>query len=610
MIFTDTSNCFTELPIEVLNRIISNLELKDLLSLTRCNKKLRFDICDNAIWRGIANKLWKDYEGNDSLVDFSGMGFEVIIQKGPRVTIDWYAYCMNRMFFERKVFYELKEILEFQHQPAYWKKMWKYFNVSAFAVKIPLLIDIVDSDLIRGIGSYRFDRLKLLGYANPSLPMKKIASELLSAFRHKRLFYLTTFYYAGDGLFDYNYPCEHLLLDYSTIDTAYHRLIPYRNMFMVLVDRILNARQKQLNEKFQSLPPLRQIGILAQTVMGILRNNATHYLKKIYTEDLMLLRVYAGETKGFLLIHLAILQRVLNRYGLKSEILQRHLKVDCSADFSDQTQKRMIFLSVSEDTLRHKLFTEEQLKAVVDARHFQHYMQPLSKQDALKWMYNESLLHKESNYKDPEIYLGIDKWDEIYRHSRGPFSTPIVKAFNGIYRCVCADNTVIGPPMRLSQIIYSCFDDVMSAMTPLDYESLEFITEKQHNNNGEYDNDEYTELHEIWLEDQYLVKYLMKQIQSEFTGKISCIEWDAFFCVLGVDIEDSETLLVMDTFGEVSKVNKNIVEQNEVDSIKPERRDQLQRLLKNMQLSGKLGLLFDHFDIENHKYVLLPELES
>ena len=84
MIFTDTSNCFTELPIEVLNRIISNLELKDLLSLTRCNKKLRFDICDNAIWRGIANKLWKDYEGNDSLVDFSGLGFEVY-----RTTIEY-----------------------------------------------------------------------------------------------------------------------------------------------------------------------------------------------------------------------------------------------------------------------------------------------------------------------------------------------------------------------------------------------------------------------------------------------------------------------------------------------------------------------------------------
>lgn len=604
------SGSFTEFPVEILDRILSNLGLKDVLTLSRCNKTLRLKVCRCDVWRKISLALWNQYQDNDILEDFTRSDSIFGVQGDKIICNYWYSYCMNRLHDDNKIFDALKYILRFQLEANYWKELWNYFNDKDFVMCIPILIDIIDSDLVKTSNNYHNDRLNLLGYSSPSLPLKKIASELLRASRLKHLFAeFTGLDSTNDDLFNAKSTCELLLLKYSTIDSAYHRLIPYRNIFLALVGRILDVREKHLKEDFSALNPLRKIRILSQVVMSIIRKNATHSLTNLYAEDIMLLRVYAGETKGVLLIHLVILQRVLKKYGIESELLQRHLKITFSRS-PDNVQPDMIFLSVDESPLQYKLFTESQLRQVVDEHRFKQYMKPLSKQNVFKWIYHESDLYDKSKIMDSESYAMKIDWDTTFPHSQQPLSTLILRSFNGIYRTFSSPMDMSLPRSELwYQLYYEGTLGMICSMSPLEVKLMENFNVLKQDKSDDYL--DFPILHKVWLSSQYMISDVNNQSYDSIIGKISYIPGRlACVCVIGIDPEDSTKMIVMDIMGGVHKYTRPRQLPDRWSDSSPDLKKLLGNFLRVMDVSGKLGLLFSHFDMQEHKYVSLLDSTS
>lgn len=606
------SGDFTEFPVEILDRILSSLDLKDVLTLSRCNKKLRFKVCNCDIWRKISQALWNQYQDNDILEDFT-QSHSIFEVQEDKIIGDyyWYSYCMNRLHVDNKVFNTLKRILSLQLKPNYWKELWNYLNDKNFVMLIPVLSDIMDSDLLKSSNNYRSDRLNLFGYSCLSLPLKKISSELLRASRLKHLFAeCVGLGYTEDELFTTENTCELLLLKYSAIDIAYHRLLPYRNMFLTLVGRILAAREKHLNENFDALNPFRKIRILVQVVMSIIRKNATHFLTKFYAEDFMLLRVYAGETKGVLLIHLVIIQRVLRKYGIESELLQRHLKITFSSS-SNELQPDVIFLSLDENTLQHKLFTESQLRQVVDEHRFKQYMKPLSKQNVFKWLYHESAIYSKSKIMDSENYLMKIDWKATFPHSQLPLSTLVLRSFNDIYCAFSSPMDISEPHSELwYQLYYDGTSGMIRAMSPLEVKLMEYFNVLKQDKKSE-DYLDFPILHKVWLSSQYMINDTNKQIYGSIIGKIVYIPGRfACVCVIGIDPEDSTKMIVMDIMGGVHKYNRPNQLPDRWNVASPDVKKLLANFLRVMDASGKLGLLFSHFDMQEHRYIKLIDTES
>ena len=639
------------LPIEIWNQILLNLDLKDLLHLSRCNYKLRYIVTNNIIWEHIAFEMWGQYEQFDILQDYlsNSQSFHSVRKKsqykGRKLPNFWYSYCMERLHSEHQYIKKLNEIVQHQYKISYWDELWDLLQHENFILYVPLLNDILDSEfLIQESFSnrpkytdsyYRVSKLQLLNCSKTPLCFKKISFELLSGFRHKHLFQFNLLYRNSsindihnadfnDTFFTTDDNCEKLLLQYNKIDTAYHRLIPYRHKFLKLFKQILETRNKNYNINFSNLTTLTRLEILSNLMMNLLKRNETNFLKNNYIEDLMILRVYSGETKGTLLIQLTILQRIFLEYGIECQLLQRHLKICFHNNNKDNQSSKYLYLTVIQESLQCKIFTENQLRTVIRGNHFSHYMKPLSKQDALKWLYNDSISNYKSNIETNEINDILTKWDRIYCHSHLPLSKSKLKSFNIFYNSLFSGK-FFNTELKLSYTLSGSFNVFMEGMTPLDYKLLDHIHVGSSDSNKlkiRSNISDYLQLQQMWLSNQYMIKdgqvsnttttttttsdniVVGNLYTTNVTPRLSSI-----FCVIYIlnGLKDTNSMIIMmDILGDIHKISekdffKN-VKQTNWSIIKNQ--SQLEIYIRTMSITGKLGYLFDHFDAQKHQYIL------
>ncbi|KAK5780394.1 hypothetical protein RI543_002150 [Arxiozyma heterogenica] len=644
-------------PIEIWNQILLNLDLKDIFHVSRCNHQIRDIVTNNVIWENIVYEIWGQYEQFDILQNYrnNNQTFHSVKknQHGTKQLYNyWYIHFLERMYNEYRYLKILDQIVQNQWKISYWGDIYKLLQDEDFILYVPLLNDIVDSEFLtkdiysfrpQFIDHYRVTRLKLLNCFKSSLPLKKISFELLCGFRHKLLFQFILLYKDISNYDSYNTDvnhifflndddCEKLLLQYNTMDTAFHRLLPYRHRFLELFRRILKIRNRNHRVNFNSLTTLKKLEILSNLVMNLLKRSMTRFLTKNYTEDLMILRVYSGETKGTLLIHLAILQRIFLEYGIKCQILQRHLKIYCHTSNSNGKNGQhsaFLYLTVMQDSLQCKILTEHQLRTIIGETHFNHYMKPLSKQDALRWLNHEFISNPKSNFETNQINNIFTKWDKIYCHSHLPLSNAKLRAFNIIYNSLFSKR-FFNAGLKLHHILSDSFDIFMEGMTPLDYILLDYIRMRftdLKKTEINYMTEDNLLLHQTWLRNQYMIENISPKVSitllhppstedtmiiigNLYTFSITST-LTSIVCIINkvrTGKNKNNLIVVMDIFGDVHKVHEKDFVQNikKMNWNTIENQNQLDLYIKIMTIIGKLGFLFDHIEIQRHQYILSP----
>lgn len=642
-----------DLPIEIWNQLLLNLDLEDLFHVSRCNHNIRDIVTKSIIWENVVFEIWGQYEQFDILQDYTNndQTFHSIKKNRYKTKLRhnyWYSYFLERIHSEYRYIKMLNQIVQNQWKISYWNDVYELLQDDNFLLYVPLLNDILDSEFLtkdiysfrsHSVDHYRVTRLKLLNCLKLPLSLKKISFELLSGFRHKHLFQFTLLYKGNsdsdsynadinDTLFTNDDNCEKLLLQFNTMDTAFHRLISYRHRFLELFKRILDIRNKNYCINFKCLTTLEKLEILSDLVMKLLKRNMTKFLKNDYIEDLMILRVYSGETKGTLLIHLAILQRIFSEYEIKCQLLQRHLKIYChnsNSDSKNRQSPKFLYLTVIQESLRCKIMTENQLRTIIGETYFNHYMKPLSKQDALRWLNHESISTHKSNIETNEINNILTKWDQIYCHSHLPLSKTKLRSFNVIYNSLFSER-FFNSELKLFNILADSFDVFMEGMNPLDYKLLDYIHMRfKHSDRMTiaHMTDENLLLHQTWLKNQYMIQDADSTVNTTLLppstddviiiGNLYTISVSptltSTVCIInklnGVN-SGNNLIIMMDIFGDVHKISEKDFIQNvkQTDWNIIRNQNHLELYIKTMSVTGKLGYLFDHIDMQRHQYVL------
>ncbi|SCW01776.1 LAFE_0E07008g1_1 [Lachancea fermentati] len=294
-----------ELPKEIWIEISKSLEYNDLLRLRLCSKMMNEMVASKAIWRPRCHERWLNQERED-ILNFEPEASNLVKQQD-----DWFYYFRYRNRIDKHVVNTLMSMKDTQDQKLYWDKFNYLFKYGTKV--IPLL-----------------SRLEVEGY-NQGTPFEitYMAHRLLVTMRHKHVFELINRSLDDDSEEWVHYAEESIFLPLAALDVCFNRLLPYRKKMIEQIHAQIKKDYEDLTD-FLTLPSTLRLDKLMKYLFQILAKYQLPHVRqraRYFLDDFMLLRIYAGESKGHPLLLLAIVQSVATRYNIETVLCEEFLIV-------------------------------------------------------------------------------------------------------------------------------------------------------------------------------------------------------------------------------------------------------------------------------------------
>lgn len=526
---------------DLLFELSQYLTVADLLHLRVCSTKLRNKIEYSPIWQLQCQKLWLDRELMDSL----HVG-------NLHKCADWFASFMERSQIGMQIRGKLKILTTMlPYDKQYWNLATNLLDDPLGWKNIPFLYRWLQTSQMET----PFDTLRLVHQLLITIRQKPLMELIL---REDKI---------GNRLDNSQYDYETLLMIINTIDNSFENLLPMRNKFY----EQLNAKILSHDLLFKTGTFEEQIQMIAVELLNLIKTNVKSLDMISTLEDLMILRVYSGETKGEPIVLLTILHHVCEKYKIPVRLTFDYLI------FDNDTR----FLTITNE-LTLKIFTREQIIESVGSLNFDRFITQVDN-------YNLHLFisSRLNDIFDSRWTLQVDKsmnrLNDLFPHSKLPLDVANVIGYTTLTN-VCNSMYHIGINGSVIHMIESTIVKYM----PWNLYYLHSARRPWH-----------TELEYMdWLTDKYMLDMMATTQNMDILGEFKLNEIGELVCIIGVQRvfyhQPDIFVSTVDCTGSV-KV-KRLIDLADANTATGQITNEINRFLQNPQLRAILGTWFHNLD--------------
>lgn len=484
-------------PQEIWNNISSFLLTEDLFNLRLVSKCVDEKVKYHTIWKFRCEKQWLEHQSHDVLNQKEFFEDQKLID--TRENNNWIHYYRYRSRIDSSVIKQLHQLVNVYDNAEYWKIFSNILRMKRELI-IPILHSIVSSDF------------------NDDMVLTTIAGDLLTTIRHKHLFELLNIENSVKKARHLNdTPMELLFLEMATVDPSFDRLLKYREKVQNQVHDILH--QKFELDSFLQLPSTIRVDKITRVLYDVLNlqkwaSNPT-WGDRLYTEDFLLLRIYAGEVKGYPLIILSIIQSLAAVYNIDTELSCVYLIIK-----DHKLRNGESYLTISPKGIP-KIFLKQHLIRTLGESNYHDFIKPLTNGDVIRLTFNELADTKKSRWSivkyDSQCSL-IRQRDMIYPYSKLPIM-----------------HTAVGPYSLVHSVRHT---ELSSRFNKMINNSI--ITSIQQNFPGDsiYLDREFPNVsYEEWLLHKYSISMTKNQTRTNQIGKFMLTRNGELVCIAGVKEE-------------------------------------------------------------------------
>ncbi|CUS20300.1 LAQU0S01e03510g1_1 [Lachancea quebecensis] len=294
-----------DLPKELWLMVFEFLDYDDLFQFRLCCRQFNKTVTIDWIWSDRCRKRWLKSDQDDPLA--LRINGDKTVKRGK----DWFYYFRFRNRIDQHTLKVLHSIRECEDEDAYSHNIESLIKLGALAVP-------------------KLKKLELDSY-NDATPYEVtyLARQVLLTMRHKNLFDFIDSASSTDTDEWVHYSEETVFLPLAAMDLAFNRLLPHRIKIMEQVNFQVKREYNDISE-FMILPPTLRIDKLMKYLFEALNSARLLHVRqraRYYLDDFMLLRVYAGESKGHPLVLLSIIQAVSDLYKVETVMCEEFLIV-------------------------------------------------------------------------------------------------------------------------------------------------------------------------------------------------------------------------------------------------------------------------------------------
>lgn len=297
---------FESLPKEVWIEVASYLDIDDLFALRLVSRELNSKICSRAVWRPRCYERWLKYENHDVMgLDRRNQSSGLSVAPSA----DWFYFFRFRYRIDTHLLRAMQKMKITTSSTIYWQTIWHLLRYNERI--IPILRNFINE-----------------GY-NSDTPFELTftARQLLLTIRHGYVFKLIHDSFATDAMEFVHNAEETVFLPVAAMDPCFDRLLTHRSRLIEEVHYAIKERFSDLTD-FLQLPSTLKVDKLVKFIFESLKRlqlSHVHQRSRYYVEDFMLLRVYAGETKGHILLLLSIVQSISAKYNVETILCEEFL---------------------------------------------------------------------------------------------------------------------------------------------------------------------------------------------------------------------------------------------------------------------------------------------
>ncbi|CCE63602.1 hypothetical protein TPHA_0F01170 [Tetrapisispora phaffii CBS 4417] len=333
---------YLELPTEVLSIICENLDIKDILKLRLCNKKLSNLILYLEFWKEISRRNWTCHIDDDLILQSHiNCHRDAIFEIGTQ----WFYFYKRYFVMEHDILNKVKTITtHLNSATSYVEKSKQIIMESDYDIYFAL------SNIINtSINSYK-EKIYNQSFEITSI-CKRLNLTLLTNL------FIEEFYpkiLLSSDIFDLE---SNVLLPLSLIDPSYHYLHCYRAIFYRSFEKHIVSKFTTIDDFLDHSLVQRVLEIstyLNNNLKGVYQNNDNYTCINNYS----LLRIYSKANAGRPILRLVILQYLLNKYHVISVISNNILTIRGNG-------KEHVCYIIIDKTLRFKLVNKQNMLSIL-----------------------------------------------------------------------------------------------------------------------------------------------------------------------------------------------------------------------------------------------------
>ncbi|GMM57135.1 SCF ubiquitin ligase complex subunit [Maudiozyma humilis] len=334
-----------DFPLEVWLQVAAHLTTADLLTLRGVSKKVARGVSQRHIWKERCQERWLGHLALEEEV-FREPSF--LRRSYESDDDDWCRRFRRSLHAENHICRRVERLACTQSMAEY-SSRFDIVLKNKRDTLLPVMASLVNPPWIT-------DPTLLLEDGRYDIYTTSL--QLLLNLRHERVFKLLWCTSPALDLDSTN--LEPLFLELAMMDPAYDRLLPH--VLRVRQQVMLEVLGPQLTlDDFNELPMATRVRRICTAMFrsfkgGIPTTRHWEPREHIYNEDLMLPRIYAGETIGHLLLHLVILQSLCRMFGIETVLTEFHLIVESEEEEDDE-----ILLGIPPGRKEPVLYTRESL---------------------------------------------------------------------------------------------------------------------------------------------------------------------------------------------------------------------------------------------------------
>ncbi|CCK68307.1 SCF ubiquitin ligase complex subunit MDM30 KNAG_0A06490 [Huiozyma naganishii CBS 8797] len=579
---TDRTRYLTieDLPQDLWNLIVRDLDFEDSKSLCVCSKKLYKKMCDPSIWKTQSYNHFLSYELTEDILSLHGPeSFDERLQQVQKDN-NWHNFFVSRVSSESILCDYLFDCsLRHTVHETYWNclKNVPDRNIShGFLINtLKQFIEEEFNKMSRGMFSH-FDSIKL-------------AQDMAQSIRHQQLFsYIkkqlekTTATTVRDILEDRQdneyVDSEELLLLMSTMDPAFENLLPYRKRMYKMLNRAMDSIFERTSNKFIPFTILAA----AEKLFSIFDTSPSNG----HLESLMLPRVYAHEAPAHPDLLFSILQKICMDRGYLT-------RMGFGCLIFDWRSERYYYISSGDNIT---LETESSLRTRPFNNTTEVQQEPLSALAIMHRFYEQFFLHRTSSFWHERDRRLSDQENIMlrYRVSKGPIPDGNVEHFRKSFsRALLIKEFVADSSQDNQAIINSCLQDISDStmkLFPMDLAYVKDLTG--------FEPPQYKLKYDEWLSRRYPLSISNFKEGSDLIGKFMLTRDDRLGCIAGVTRvmgSDDLHITLFDSMGDYIVDGLSFLKSFEWDE------DVIAEFLETSIPRGTVGLIFHSIDWEKRK---------
>lgn len=283
---------FSLIPSDTWYEIAELLDVNDIRNLRCVSKSLHETFSSNRIWKPLSQTRW-----------FSIDDQPVALLKDVQ---DFYSYYRQRAIIDAQIQETVNNLAVSDDARQILEQGWDIIKMNYKAV--PILNEL---------------RLK-----SNSFPVKYYATELLGSIRRSEVFRVLS-ELKKSGVVSADSP-EELFLQFTYADPSFDDLLPFRRK---VIEEVIDRVQTHLLNRNDVSSSYKVLWI-RKILLEVIKKPALIeecYGNTVYTEDVSILRIYAGEVNGTNTVMNAIVQKIASYFDVKSTLTKMFLVVEDSS---------------------------------------------------------------------------------------------------------------------------------------------------------------------------------------------------------------------------------------------------------------------------------------